>query len=461
MIEILGGKNEIGGNKILLEHEDTRILLDFGMSFAQNSWYFSEFLQPRKCASLGDFFEFDLLPDIPGIYREDYLHHMERDREERDADALFLSHAHMDHAAYIHFLRKDIPIYCSEPTKILLRCIEETGSGSFADFATYCEAFTFYTNKKGNLSRVSRRKKEYVTERVYHTMRPETPIRVGSLTVEMLPVDHSLPGACGYIVYTDEGAVVYSGDLRFHGYHGDKTRRFVEKAAEADPAIFLCEGTRIDSDEKNSEEDVRSKIEQLISRADGIVFVEHPKKDIDRAKTIHAAATRNEREFVVDMKLAYLLEKLGNLSPLSIEDVRILVPRKSWGLIETDASDDQVRKDYTTWEREFLSRENSVTCTELRRYPEKYAVSTSLWEIPQLVDIQPVHAIWIKSSCEPFSDDMKLDEERKRHWLEHFGIEEYEAHASGHASGPEIRTMIREIAPQKVIPIHTEHPDLF
>ena len=35
-----GGVNEIGGNKILLEDQDTRIFLDFGMSFSQSGKYF-------------------------------------------------------------------------------------------------------------------------------------------------------------------------------------------------------------------------------------------------------------------------------------------------------------------------------------------------------------------------------------------------------------------------------------
>lgn len=72
-INILGGKNEIGGNKILVEHEGTRIMLDFGMSFSQDSKYFSEFLKPKKYSGLTDFFELNLLPDIRGIYRTDYL----------------------------------------------------------------------------------------------------------------------------------------------------------------------------------------------------------------------------------------------------------------------------------------------------------------------------------------------------------------------------------------------------
>ncbi len=78
-----------------------------------------------------------------------------------------------------------------------------------------------------------------------------------------------------------------------------------------------------------------------------------------------------------------------------------------------------------------------------------------------MIDLQPHNAVWIKSSCEPFSDDMDLDEERKKNWLEHFGIQLFSAHASGHASGNEIRNMIDRIAPQHLIPIHTERPDMF
>ena len=56
---------------------------------------------------------------------------------------------------------------------------------------------------------------------------------------------------------------------------------------------------------------------------------------------------------------------------------------------------------------------------------------------------------------------MELDEERKRNWLNRFGIEEHFAHASGHASGPELKAMITKINPERVFPVHTEHAELF
>ena len=43
-----GGAGEVGGNKILVEDRDSRILLDFGMSLGYQGRFFSEpFLSPR------------------------------------------------------------------------------------------------------------------------------------------------------------------------------------------------------------------------------------------------------------------------------------------------------------------------------------------------------------------------------------------------------------------------------
>ena len=68
-----GGVEEIGGNKILLEDNGTKIFLDFGMGFKRRGLYFEEFLTPRAANGIGDFFELRLLPDIAGVYREDLL----------------------------------------------------------------------------------------------------------------------------------------------------------------------------------------------------------------------------------------------------------------------------------------------------------------------------------------------------------------------------------------------------
>ena len=41
------------------------------------------------------------------------------------------------------------------------------------------------------------------------------------------------------------------------------------------------------------------------------------------------------------------------------------------------------------------------------------------------------------------------------------GVPSYRIHASGHAKPHDIIRFVTEINPQKLIPIHTEHPDFF
>lgn len=469
-IEVLGGKDEIGGNKILVEHKDTRIFLDFGMSFGQANKFFAEFLKPRKGAALKDFFEMGLLPQMEGIYRTDYLNHMDLPEEKPMIDALFLSHAHADHAQYIHFLREDIPIYCSQETMLILEALETTGHDSFLDLATVGKEFAFYTNKKDELSKITRSKKEHTTARTFSIMTPEQRVKIGSLEIEMVPVDHSLPGCCGFIIYSDEGNIVYTGDIRFHGYNAEKSKRFVEKAKEAKPKWMLCEGTRIDKTEQDSEESVMKEMGALISKAEGLVFVEHPIRDLDRVITIFNAAKENKRTLVITLKQAYLIRALQDYCPFKLEEVQILIPRREWGLILKEgehwdaikAKFDPLKEFKKEWERDFVSMENSITYKELTQNPSKYVVSMNLWEIGHLIDIKPENAIWIKSSCEPFCEEMGLDEKRKKSWLQHFNVEHFEGstHASGHASGDEILAMIKQINPEELIPIHTEHPEL-
>ncbi|GAH54368.1 unnamed protein product, partial [marine sediment metagenome] len=40
-LEIFGGLNEIGGNKIFINIGDKKFLFDFGLSFSENQKYFS------------------------------------------------------------------------------------------------------------------------------------------------------------------------------------------------------------------------------------------------------------------------------------------------------------------------------------------------------------------------------------------------------------------------------------
>jgi ribonuclease J len=68
-----GGVNEIGGNKILVQDKRTKVLFDFGQSFGFGSKYFTSWLGPRTVSGLGDYFEFNLVPRMEGLYAKEQL----------------------------------------------------------------------------------------------------------------------------------------------------------------------------------------------------------------------------------------------------------------------------------------------------------------------------------------------------------------------------------------------------
>ena len=72
-------------------------------------------------------------------------------------------------------------------------------------------------------------RKDEPIERKINTFRTGEKLKVGSHEVEPIHVDHSVPGAYGFIIYTSEGPIAYTGDIRLHGTVPKMTRDFIER----------------------------------------------------------------------------------------------------------------------------------------------------------------------------------------------------------------------------------------
>ena len=460
-----GGVNEIGGNKILLEDQATRVFLDFGMSFSLANQFFDEFMQPRKCNGIVDLLEFGLLPDLEGIYRCDYLNHCKLPSGETPSiDGVLLSHAHMDHSSYIHYLREDIPIHCTQASKDIMQALDETGSSGTCELISLKESFQTYINSKGGESKLQGEQTK--KSRPYNIV--ENRFTIGEFEAEALPVSHSLEGATAYILHTSAGPVVYTGDFRFHGYKGDETRRFVERAAEVEPVAMICEGTRINSTQSDSEERVKEVAKERVDKTDGLVVANFPVRDTDRMQSFFRVARQTDRALVINLKQAYLLElfrKSGIPTPrIDDEQIRIYVPRKTWGVYGDDRFSEKIqREDYDYWEREFLDHANAVTARDIRENQDDYIFRCDFFELKELIDVKPeAGSCYIRSVCEPFDIEMELDLKKAENWLTHFGLYPYtQIHASGHLNYDEIKEVVETVQPKALIPVHTQHAEVF
>ena len=475
-----GGVGEIGGNKILLEDRGTRIFLDFGMSFSQSGKYFSEFLNPRKCNGVLDFIKTGLLPDLPGIYRLDYLRHMGRKADDRCVDAVLVSHAHMDHVAYIHHLRRDIEVIMSQGSHAILSSIEGTGRTGWQDYLTYSPSFMIKEKQRGEgYTKVTSR--DGVLDRPVKALGTGEKYQIDDVEITPLFVDHSLPGATSYIIQTSEGSILYTGDFRFHGTYGHLSEAMVDAACDADIEAVIIEGTRINEERGTSEKEVHNHALNIVKETVGLAVVTFPPRDLTRLQTFTRIAEETGRKLVIGFKQANLLEHYSKISDdfprVDDPNICLYAERKSWGTVgryDLPSNIDGVcipenicDQDYATWERKYLDYPNTINYLDLKDQSE-YMLFCSYFQLNELVDVDPVHGSkYIRSITEPFNDEMKLDAERVYNWLNLFDLDLHgmdnkdKLHASGHASGPEIFETISKIEPKKVFPIHTEKPEIF
>lgn len=414
-----GGVDEIGGNKILLQDRDTRVFLDFGMSFSKKKDFYSPpFLSPKSEKSLQ---ELGILPKIKGVYKFD--------KNPPDVNAILLSHGHLDHSAYLSFIKREIPVYCGETTQTILQALSDIRR----------------TNLEFNVSDIE-----------FNAFRTGKKIVIDNLVIEPYHVDHSVPGAYGFVIHTSNGAIVYTGDFREHGAKPEMTSDFVENAEKAEPIAIVTEATNMTGATVSSETEVERKLNRVVAYANGIVLTEFSFSDVDRLNSFYHIAKKNNRCFAISLKQAYLLEALQKDKGLTIpalDDEEILIFRKS-------------KKRFGRWEKQLLERydrQNKILeASEISKQQCNVLLALSFYDFEELVQLQPkAGSCYILSTSEPFNEEMEIDYERLVNWLSYYGLPQYHVHVSGHIMPLQLQKVLERINAKRMFPIHTERAELF
>jgi len=442
-----GGVNEIGGNKVLLQDKDTKVFLDFGKGFGRRAKFFEEYINPRTANGIIDFFEMGLVPDITGVYRDDLMAMAGRKLVPPDIDGVLLSHAHADHANYISFLHENIPIHMGHACHLILKALSERTQRNIENEILDYKPRPYERGCKP-------------IERKIKIFRTGDKFKVGSLEVEPIHVDHSVPGAYGFIIYTSEGAVVYTGDFRLHGIHSEMTQDFIEQSKEAKPIALITEGTRIaDKEKEESEELVYQETNKIVSKTNRLVFADFNFKDVDRLQTFYKIAQKNGRKLVVKLNDAYLLKHLSKDSHLDVpkiddENIIIYLPKKGSGTYSDS--------DYKVNEREFLNLDNALTAEQIATREDKVLCAIGFYSFTALIDMKPKPgAVYIHSASEAYTEEQELSQDRVNAWIEHYGMNKFQSHCSGHARGRDMLEAVKKINAKILYPIHTVHPEVY
>lgn len=547
-ITCYGGVNEIGGNKILLQDGEHRLLLDFGKPFGRYGGYFDGvFIKERSGRGLLDFLSLELLPPLRGLLRDDLLPALDptqvtvtqipptgRQRKSREVrsltstgvedfwsywarlrpylyadlrrdhappvDVVLISHAHQDHLGDIVYLSLEIPAVSTRMTAFIAKVLVDVGQGGLG--APYANPYRLDPHSM----LIARGAKEYLSRPwVFLDGDPEgstdpdaletaasfwaaSPASTKSLTPQKggLPsglklrywsVDHSIYGAVGYAVETEAGWVAYTGDLRFHGKHGAKTRQFAEALAKLKPVALLCEGTRLTEPNQTTEMEVYQRCLQAVQSADReLVIADFAPRNIERVEAFLEIARQTSRLLLLQPRDAYLVRAMHLAEPAAFAD-----------LMDDPhvAVYDDPKASQRKWEQVVRARYASriVSPQMVVKNPGEYILAFSLTDMVDLLDLQylmggQISGVYIFSNSKAYDDEQKVDLERLWNWTQLLGLTmvglkpprrsregaleiqtEPGYHASGHAGMDELAEFVHTVRPKTLIPIHIERPE--
>ena len=386
------GSHQIGGSCIEISSGDTRIILDAGLP-----------LDPDDTSR----------PNVPGLFGND----------DPKIDALFLSHAHADHAGLIHASKEQVPVYLTEGTNKML-----LAGGVFA--------------RQHGVPRLRQR-----------PLLPKVPVTIGPLKITAYPVDHSVYDAMAFLVEGDGQRLLYTGDFRFHGRKPGMMQQLIKVAQRTPLDALVIEGTRLGgrANEQNlGEADLENQIADDLENAPGLVLAMYSPVNVDRFVTYFRAAKKSGRTFVVDPYQAlvlHLIAKQTRVPELKPEScLRVLIPDKfktsgpgrmiagkPWFKKVEVASISKAEMLADPTHHLILYRPSMKRGVFGPSLPKQLICLYSYW--PGYLE-QPDAKVWIS--------DLKAAEGTL-----------IKRHASGHAHPDNLRSFVEQVDPRMLVPVHT------
>jgi len=410
------GTQEIGGSCVELIAKNSRILVDFGLPLvsAQKDQPFDSKTLERK--SVKELKEMGILPNIQGLYRN----------ENKEIDAIFISHSHMDHYGLLRYVNPEIPIYMSEGAKELVEISN-----------------MFTPNKTGPLN--------------IKTFSGVGKIRIGDFEVAARLVDHSAFDARAFLIEAEGKRIFYSGDFRGHG----RKRLLFERIISNPPGeidVLLMEGSMLGRGRQTyaDEEAVQKGMEETLRDKSNIAFLFASSQNIDRIVSAYKACRRTGLILVIDIYTAYILHRLSKITKH--------LPQFDWQNIRVKFFKYHADKLAEAGDKKllYIFNKRKIELPEIDSKKKDILMllrDNSLFPVVvnHIHDIQGasiIYSMWEGYLTAKFKDYCKKSV-----------IKIKQIHTSGHATVEDLQAFAGALKPKKLIPIHTfetkEYPKLF
>jgi ribonuclease J len=392
-LRFYGGVGVVGATKVAIEQDGWRVLLDMGADIPGREGLVRAPLRLPAGAELRTQLLLGEAPAIEHLYRPDAVAGTGVPGGSDGRTALFLSHGHIDHVGLLGWVDHDVPVHAAEETVRMLAALEATGQGLVGGPPSV------------------------------QPMAEGERVEVGPLVVERVAVDHDIPGASGFLVHTEDGVVAYTGDLRLHGRHPERTERFAERARGA--VTLVSEGTTLSADPRltvRTEAQVDAAFEEELRRAPGLVLLSVYPRDIERVVAFTAIAERHGR--------------------------RILWPAATAAFLRAYGLDDVHELDEQAMER-------------VRSQPSHFVVQLAANELGTLLDLRVgPGAVFLHANGEPLGP-FQAGWDLLQQWLARLQVPFASIGASGHATPHDLHRVAELVRPAVLYPVHSADPYRF
>ncbi len=410
-VTIHRGTNEIGGSCVELAAGADRIVLDLGLPLVDpNREPFDGRAALKK--SNEQLRAERVIPAVPGLF----------DAEHHPPHAIFLSHAHLDHAGLIARSRPGIPVFATAGTSQMMLAA--------AVFA-------------GQTSLDRNRFREVVSGRA---------LEVGAFRVTPYAVDHSVHGSVAFLVEAGGKTLLYSGDFRDHGRKPGMTLDLLAAVKGRTIDALIVEGTHFGSGRGagQTEHDLEADLTELIRTAPALVLASFTPLDLDRLVTVYKATRSAGRTFVTDAYTAFVLHLVGRR-------VRVPKPQRAAG-IRVYFNQAFERRGLAKIRQKFQA--DRIALSEILADPTRYVMAfrPSMTRL-DFGDELPSRCRCLYGYWEGYLT--RPDWVTLREQIATVGGDFIPAHVSGHAYVEDILKFVTAVNARTVIPIHTFEPQLF
>ena len=408
------GAQTIGGSCIEINASGSRIILDIGMPLMEKG---GEEIDAEKLENPS--VENKILPDVKGLYKD----------EIPEIDAVFISHAHIDHYGLLNYIHPSIPVYLSKGSRALLEI--------------------------GRVFHPDQNKVFFDNFRIFDHWKP---MDIGALKITSYLADHSAYDASSLLIEAGDKKIFYTGDFRGHGRKAKLLDRLIKDPIK-DVDCMLMEGTTIGGGHQDGFEDetgVEKAMGEIFSNQKDVCFVMAAGSNIDRLVSLYRATKKCGKTLVLDLYTYYVLDRLKAFTPAlpphKGDHIRIFYIRNHAQNIV-----DHLEKEIL-YKYKYRKIEISEIADNRRDMVLKLPVSAMKRIANELITTKPLDEANFVFSMWPGyleKDDYYYAFCRK------FNTELAKVHVSGHAYLDALKDLAAAMKPKMLIPVHTLSGDDF